>query len=174
MLADLRRHRHFLIAALIGLLAGLLAWHWPVTDRLLIGACVFYATFLGWLSLLLPRLEAQALRSRADDVDEGMPIIMLIALSAIALSLWGIVQTLRGADDGSWLRNLMALTAIPLGWAVVQCVMALHYAGMWYARDGDRDDWRGLDFGPDQPDPDIWDFMYYSFTIGMCAQTADV
>ena len=27
---------------------------------------------------------------------------------------------------------------------------------------------------PGQPLPDLWDFMYYSFTIAMCYQTSDV
>ena len=27
---------------------------------------------------------------------------------------------------------------------------------------------------PSQPTPDLWDFMYYSFTIAMCFQTSDV
>ena len=27
---------------------------------------------------------------------------------------------------------------------------------------------------PGQPAPDLWDFMYYSFTIAMCFQTSDV
>ena len=27
---------------------------------------------------------------------------------------------------------------------------------------------------PDDNEPDYWDFAYFAFTIGMCAQTSDV
>ncbi|TKW66962.1 MAG: DUF1345 domain-containing protein [Paracoccus denitrificans] len=176
MLSDLRHHRHFLISALIGLSAGLLLWWMPMPDRVLIGVSLFFVTFLAWTISLLPRMSSEMLQRRGVEieVDEGIPIIVLIALLAIALGLTGIVETLRGADGGSTMRNMLALLSIPLGWAVLHVVMAFHYAGMWYATGRDGGDARGLNFGSDQPDPDIWDFLYYSFTIGMAAQTADV
>jgi len=31
-----------------------------------------------------------------------------------------------------------------------------------------------MKFPNDEGDPDYWDFMYFSFTIGMCAQVSDV
>ncbi|MEZ5724667.1 MAG: DUF1345 domain-containing protein [Paracoccaceae bacterium] len=174
MLSDLRRHKRFLVSALLGLLIGMAAWHWPLPDRALLGVSSFFAIFLAWTVRLLGRLGPAALKSRGDTVDEGMPIILVIALAAIALSLIGIVETMRGAAGGSALRNILALASIPLGWSTLQVVMAFHYASMWYALDGDGEDARGLNFGPGQPEPDIWDFLYYSFTIGMAAQTADV
>ncbi|MBA4492672.1 DUF1345 domain-containing protein [Paracoccus sp. S1E-3] len=174
MIGDLRRHLHFLISAAIGLLVGFAAVSLPGPDRILLGADLFSAIFLCWSMLTLPRIDRAALLRRGDTEDEGMPIIMLIALGAILLSLYGIGQTLRAADGISALRVWLALMSIPLGWAMLHSVMAFHYASMWYARDGDGKDARGLDFGPGQPDPDIWDFLYYSFTIGVAAQTADV
>lgn len=176
MLSDLRHHRHFLIAALIGLLAGLLFWRMAMPDRVLIGVSTFFVTFLGWTLSLLSRMTPEMLQKRGAEieVDEGIPVILVLALLAIGLSLTGIVETLRGTDGGSTLRNIMALLSIPLGWTMLNVVMAFHYAGMWYATGGDGNAARGLDFGPGQPDPDIWDFLYYGFTIGMAAQTADI
>ncbi|MFD1795560.1 DUF1345 domain-containing protein [Paracoccus aurantiacus] len=174
MFGDLRRHKRFLGAALFGILIGALLWHWPMTDRILLGADMFFAVFLALTLQALPQKSPSMLRKNSDDVDEGLPIILLIALTAIGLSLFGIIETMRGTTGGSHLRSGLALASIPLGWATLHCVMAFHYAGMWYALTGDGQDRKALDFGPGQPDPDMWDFFYYSFTIGMAAQTADV
>jgi uncharacterized membrane protein len=31
-----------------------------------------------------------------------------------------------------------------------------------------------MNFPDNDRDPDYWDFMYFSFTIGMCAQVSDI
>jgi len=57
----------------------------------------------------------------------------------------------------------------------VNIFFSLQYMSVYY--DDDRPDTSGatprLGF-PEQPVPDFWDFMYYSFTIAMCYQTSDV
>ena len=64
---------------------------------------------------------------------------------------------------------------IALSWAAVHTTFALHYAHDYYRDDGSPG---GLDFpsedDDDKEDPDYWDFVYFSFVIGMTAQTADV
>src|SRR4029079_18445221 len=61
---------------------------------------------------------------------------------------------------------------IALSWAAVHTTFALHYAHEFYrgAQPG------GLQFpSGDQPeDVDYWDFVYFSFVIGMTAQVSDV
>lgn len=172
MLSDLRHHRRFLIAVAIGFLGGLLAWGLPLNTRILFGADLFFVVYLLTTLRSLRRLTPQLLSSHCDDADEGLPLILLLALTGIGLSLFSVVQIMRDTGPPSVLNTGLALAAIPLGWATLHVVMGFHYADMWYARHGKGQ--RGLDFGPDQPDPDMWDFFYYSFTIGMAAQTADV
>lgn len=172
MLSDLRRHKRFLIAALIGLLGGLLTPFWSGTMRILFGADLFFLAYLLSSVMALHRLTPEVLARHCDDEDEGLPIILLMALTGIGLSMFGIVQVMRGTGPVSTVLAGLAMASIPLGWAVLHGVMAFHYADMWYSRRGKGS--RGLDFGPHQPDPDMWDFFYYSFTIGMAAQTADI
>lgn len=172
MLPDLRRHKQFLIAAAIGLLGGVLAWGWPANLRILFGADLFFVVYLLTSIVATRRLTPEVLSGHCDEEDEGMPLILLMALTGIVLSLFGIVEVMRDRGPISVLETVLALISIPLGWATLQGVMAFHYADMWYARRGSGPP--GLNFGPDQPDPDMWDFYYYSFTIGMTAQTADV
>ncbi len=172
MLADLRHHKRFLIAAAIGFLGGLLAWFWSPTTRILFGADLFFVVYLSFTLIALRHLTPEMLSHHCDEEDEGMPIILVLAITGIGLSMFSIVQIMRDTGPATAISTGLALAAIPLGWAVLHTVMAFHYADMWYARRGDTQP--GLDFGPDQPDPDMWDFFYYSFTIGMAAQTADV
>ena len=58
-----------------------------------------------------------------------------------------------------------------LSWAFVHVIFALHYAHEYYGERGTGQD--GLIF-PGNQKPDYFDFAYFSFIIGMTAQTADV
>jgi uncharacterized membrane protein len=70
----------------------------------------------------------------------------------------------------------MALVSVPLGWLMIHSLMAFHYASLWYAPSSDGQPLRGLGFpGMNEgQDAELWDFLYYSFTIGLASQTADV
>ena len=61
---------------------------------------------------------------------------------------------------------------IALSWAAVHTIFALHYAHEFYrgAKPG------GLQFpsGDTHENADYWDFVYFSFVIGMTAQVSDV
>ena len=65
-----------------------------------------------------------------------------------------------------------ATLTIALSWAAVHTVFALHYAHDYYrgAKPG------GLQFpsGDTHDHADYWDFVYFSFVIGMTAQVSDV
>lgn len=173
MIPDLRRHFRFLVAFGLGLLAGLAAWRLPVVDRLLIFADSFCLIYLGLAWLLIRRMGPEELRRHADDDDEGMWLIALIAVSSVVLSLVAIVMTL-GDPHGFWARPVLALVSVPLGWAMIHAVMAFHYASLWYVP-AKGDYRRGLDFPGlgEGGEAGIWDFLYYSFTLGMTAQTSD-
>ena len=57
-----------------------------------------------------------------------------------------------------------------LSWAFTHTIFALHYAHEFY-REGARS--KGLKF-PDDHAPDYWDFVYFSFVVGMTFQVSDV
>jgi uncharacterized membrane protein len=58
--------------------------------------------------------------------------------------------------------------------AVQQHVFALHYAHLFYVQNRKlRADSGGVAF-PKEKEPDYWDFVYFSFTLGMTFQTSDV
>ncbi|SMO56836.1 DUF1345 domain-containing protein [Paracoccus laeviglucosivorans] len=174
MIPDLRHHLRFLAAFGLGLLAGLGVWWVPVVDRLLLFSFTFSLTYLGMTAAMMRHVTADFLRKRADLDDEGMPFIVLIATGSVAISLGAILMTIRDPHSGLAMRPVLALLSVPLGWAMIHTVMAFHYARIWYARDGHGHEARNLGFPGLKGDAGIWDFLYYSFTLGMAAQTADV
>jgi len=69
-----------------------------------------------------------------------------------------------------------SLLALVLGWIAAQMVIAIQYMRMYFASPGMSSGMQPdpiLQF-PGKARPDLWDFMYYSFTIAMCYQTSDV
>ena len=176
MLHDLRRHLRFLLSFALGLAVGLGAWRMQALDRLLLFSVTFCLCYLLLSGLLVRRMTVEIMRGHADRDDEGMSVIVPIAFGSVAISLVAILLTIRDPHSGFWLRPAFALASVPLGWAMIHTVMAFHYASLWYARRPDGREKRNLGFPglPEGQDATIWDFLYYSFTLGMAAQTADV
>lgn len=82
------------------------------------------------------------------------------------------------SDKPGWLRAIHlvgSLVAPVLCWIAAQMIFGLHYMRVCYCNLGGTGALNAneLDF-PSRPNPDLWDFMYYSFTIGMCYSTSDV
>ena len=57
-----------------------------------------------------------------------------------------------------------------MSWGVTQIVFAIHYAHDYYRPDDGGA--AGLRF-PECEDPDYWDFLYFSTSIGATSQTSD-
>lgn len=167
-----RRHRGFMASLLAGVLTGLCLFPLDVVDRLMIGADVMFALYLILMARTSRALDADSLRKRSAETDESMKIIVPIAVAAILISLYAIQQSLGAAHQGV-LRPLLALASVPLGWAMLHTLMAFHYAALWYARGDDGNDARGLQFAGNPDEVGISDFIYYSYTLGMTAQTSD-
>ena len=94
----------------------------------------------------------------------------MTALGAFA-SIAAIVLELGSSKRGAY-ELTQAIVTIMLSWTAVHTTFALHYAHDYYR--GDKPG--GLQFpSGDKPDPvDYWDFVYFSFVIGMTAQVSDV
>ena len=70
--------------------------------------------------------------------------------------------------------TLLVIATLSLAWTFANMVYALHYAHLYYSgKDGGKDQ-AGLDFPGDRAEPDYWDFVYFSFTLGVALQTSDV
>ncbi len=164
------RHTRFVAAlALGGVIWG--ASHLLPIDAVmsgLISVNAFFLIYLGLMLVMILRTPPQDMRRHAEAEDEGAVVILAIALAAVVVSLLSIFLVLNRASS-SPIESVFALTAAPLGWATLHVLAAFRYAHLYHAPEPDG----GLGF-PGTRRPEIWDFLYFSFVIGMTAQTADV
>lgn len=167
----LRRHSRFVLAFALGLCLWA-ASHMTGLDaamRVLVAVNGFFLAYLLLMARLTARIRPEDLRQRAKDEDEGIALILALALGAVIVSLGAIVLVLDRQAD-SLAETVFALLAAPLGWAMLHVLAAFRYAHLYYAEDNP-----GLAFPDPAPvAPGAWDFLYFAFTVGMTAQTADV
>jgi uncharacterized membrane protein len=139
--------------------------------RLLIGWDTFIAFYLVLAFVMMSRCGIAHIRHNAVLQDDGRFVILLVTALGAFASLAAIVSEL-GAAHRSPPELVFATSTIALTWAAVHTAFALHYAHEFYrgAKPG------GLDFpkGHEDEHPDYWDFVYFSFVIGMTAQVSDV
>lgn len=168
-----KRHGRFLLALVAGVVAAALAWVLHLSPAA-ISLVAADATFLVYLVLMIGlarQTSPDDMRRHAADRDEGLPLILCIAVAAVSISLTAILSVLR--DPAGWQVAVLAFAAAPLGWAMVHVLMAQHYAHAFYTPDVGGSDVGGLNF-PDTKTPSLADFWYFSFGIGMTAQVSDV
>lgn len=172
-----RHHKRFILAAIVAFGA-----YWPLGVlpgmlRLILSVDIFFAVYLVLMLHLVLANEPDDLRERARTEDEGILVIALLTVGAIGFSLFSIFSLLNKGDGPDQAGLFLALGSIPLGWLTLHTMAAQHYTNLFYARRTDEDgktvDRGGLDF-PGDEDPNSWDFLYFSFVVGMTAQTSDV
>jgi len=174
LIAILSRHGRFYIALACGLATVLAARALGLDAPLLAGGDVFYLVFLALCLVLIAGQKAADLKQRAKSEDEGIGIVLLITLATIGFFCDAVFTALNRKHGIEVAPLVLAGIGAPLGWLVLHTVMAFHYANVHYFDDpecaaGDKD----LDF-PGRGDPGPWDFLYYSFVVGMTAQVSDV
>jgi uncharacterized membrane protein len=146
-----------------------------VAARVLIGWDVGVALYLILVYHLMSRADTARIRQRAAIEDEGQIAILVLTVGAAMASLGAIIAELghsHGPGSGRQPRQLiLALVTILLSWALTHTIFALHYAHEFYSENGGQGG--GLTF-PGAGEPDYWDFVYFSFVIGMTSQVSDV
>ena len=169
----MKSHIRFVLAFAIGAVVALLVQltHLPFELRVLAAANAFFVSYLGLMLQFAATTSADELRTHAEQNDAGAAAILLLALAAGAISLTSIIMVLS-APSGSAHIRLIALGSVPLGWAAVHVLAGFHYAYLFYQPRKAKTP-AGLDF-PETEKPDPWDFLYFSFVIGMTAQVSDV
>ena len=136
----------------------------------------FFFSYLLLIAILALRLTPQDLDRRADQEDEGIVVLSLITVAAVAYSCIAIFTLLNQKHPVGMLPLALAVAGAPLGWLTFHTIGAFHYAYIYYrgtlSEDVDR---RALRFpGAAEEQPGPWDFVYFSFVIGMTAQVSDV
>ena len=165
------------VSVLLGLAVIVLLFatlDWRAATKLLFGWNVAIALYLALALYLMWRSDVHRIRRRAAMQDESQITILVLTVAAAMASLAAIFSELGTANGATRqpAQLILATATIVLSWAFIHVMFALHYAHEYYG-DGRDHIIGGLSF-PDDKEPDYWDFMYFSFVIGMCAQVSDV
>ena len=112
--------------------------------------------------------------ARQEDASRTLSFVFVVV--AALGSLLAVLLLLGSGHDLSRaalrLHVGLAIAAVALAWLLVHTVFTLRYAHLYYDATADGSA-GGLEFAGSEP-PDYLDFAYFSFVIGMTAQTADV
>ncbi len=138
-------------------------WHEAIMGGFDVAATVFLVS----LWPLLRNGDAASIRAHAAQNDANRP--MLLVMAAVISAVLTITIWVELSSPGKPLAALIIAT-LALAWFFGNMIYALHYAHLFY---GERYGGSGLTF-PDTEEPDYWDFVYFSFTLGMTFQTSDI
>jgi uncharacterized membrane protein len=165
------RPRTFISIAIGTVAFFLLPGSLRLVTRSLIGWDIFVTFYLLLAYSMMLRCDLAHIRRNAVLQDDGRFLILLVTALGAFASIAAIVSELGASYRGA-LELMLATVTIALSWATVHTTFALHYAHDYYrgAKPG------GLQFpsGDQHDHADYWDFVYFSFVIGMTAQVSDV
>ena len=175
-----RRHPRLGFATLLGIAVYLLL---PAdlgqSTRLLAAFDLAAIAFLGAIWIMMLRASPAHMRRRARTEDESRHVLLILSAAVAAAILLAITIELHGIRDQSTgaagLRVSLAGVTILLAWLFMNTMFALHYAHFYYVdADGAAHEPAGGLAFPGGKEPDYWDFLYFSFVIGMTFQVSDV
>src|SRR5262249_51722374 len=142
-----------------------------LVTRALVGWDVFATIYLVLAYVMMFRCDHSHIKASSRLQDDGRILILVMTQLGALASIAAIVFEL-GATKKSVPGLSLAVVTIALSWTLVHTTFALHYAHDYYR--GTKSG--GLQFpsGDASEKPDYWDFVYFSFVIGMTAQVSDV
>ncbi|MBC3775440.1 DUF1345 domain-containing protein [Pseudomonas sp. SWRI99] len=170
-----RTHPRLSAAAVLGLATGLLVPADSIVSKILIGWNVGVWTYLILMFWLTVRAKAPDVRRIAEIEDENAGLVLLMVCIAALASLAAITFEMAGSKDLETTRKLLhygftALTVVG-SWLLIGVIFCVHYARLFYTWNGKEP---ALRFADGLTAPNYWDFLYFSFTIGVAVQTSDV
>jgi len=170
----LRARMRLLLSIILGLvLLAALPGEWRLATRVLLSWDFGVGFYLVLVYALMAQADVNHIKLRAAIEDEGALAILMLTTSAALASLGGILAQL-GTAPGAPPRDAfslgLAMVTTLLSWSFIHTIFTLHYAHEFYAEDSDQ---QCLIF-PATEKPDYWDFVYFSFVIGMTSQVSDV
>jgi uncharacterized membrane protein len=168
-------HPRLSAAATFGIAAGILVPVDSIISKTLVGWNVGVWTYLLLMFWLAVRSKAADVKRIAEIEDENAGLVLFVVCIAAIASLAAIAVELAGSRDLETTRRLLhygftALTVVG-SWLLIGVIFSVHYARLFYTWEGKEP---ALRFAEGLTTPNYWDFLYFSFTIGVAVQTSDV
>ena len=169
------RPRLFL-AFLIGTVIGIfLPAEWDWLSRFLMGwnvAVWCYLLLMAWLMTNATTAKLALLAEQEDRADLAIIAIMSMAATASLIAIILELATLKELSQAhKIIHYLVTAVTVTGSWFFIATIFTFHYAKMYYRSPGQH---RALQFPDSNLQPNYWDFLYFSFTIAVAAQTSDV
>jgi uncharacterized membrane protein len=168
------RWRLFLSAAIGLLTILLLPGEWRMVTRMLVGWDVGVGLYILLCAWMFSHCGTSHIRHQSSIQDVGRLAIPAFTVGAALASLAAILIELRtatGRPTHDPLTLAIAFITILFSWTFIHTIFTIHYAHEFYSEH--RGKGGGLEF-PGGQKPNYWDFVYFSFVIGMTAQVSDV
>ena len=175
-----RVRSRLILSIFVSLIVAILLPHWlSLSTRIL---CIWNAGMVSFLLAtwtLMFQAKAKTMRRNAQSQDGGsLMILSLVTAAACAsiLAITFILKEAKGQEINIVISHvILAVITIIGSWLLVHTIFTMHYAHEYYQDHQTQCDTKagGLNF-PNDIEPDYWDFLYFSFVIGMTSQVSDV
>lgn len=170
------KHRNLFLAFVVGLIVFVFMTSGRLNARnLLISWNLGGLAYIGlsWYRML--NSDALRIKQRASQLDFSDVALLVLAAAAAVASLGGIVAELLGVRSAPRAEAMteagLAMATLLVSWVFLHTLFAVHYAHRFYGNFASN---AGLSFPGGTKEPIYWDFLYFSFTIGVASQTADI
>ena len=179
MLTQLKVRPRLLVGAAVGCAVGaLVTADVHLVTRLLFGWNAGVWLYLVLIFWMMARSDHSHLRRVALSHAEGATVVLGVVIVAAVVSVAAIIIELssaKGAGTRYALTHvLFALVTVAGSWLLLPTLFALSYASLFYRSSQSAGSGLAFPVEPGAGPPDYWDFMYFSFTIAVASQTADV
>jgi uncharacterized membrane protein len=175
----LARPRLFIGIAIGFLLALVLPGAIGPIQRALIGwNTAVYIYLILVMAEMAPRMSPADVQRIAEREDESaaasLAVFSLAAIASVAAIIFELATAKiagKGSAGPGFGHILLAGMTVAGAWALIPTLFSMHYARQYYSSPKDQ---RALVFPEKNPQPDFWDFLYFSFTIAVASQTSDI
>ncbi len=161
----------FMAIAVIGAIVAIPPLGWRIGSMAAFDTAALIFLIICW-PLLHSQPDGMRETSRRNDANRAVLLLITAIVSLTILIAVASELMQKGAPKPPIVALIIG--TLVLTWVFSNTVYALHYAHLFYSLDGDGEgDAGGIEF-PKTPEPDYWDFIYFSFCLGMTFQVSDM
>ena len=143
--------------------------------RVLIGwdCAIWLYLVLIWIHMITtPHHNVCAFAVREDASATTVLTVVCLATVASVVAIAFELATAKGIGLRAGLSHYTVTAATMFGaWFLIPTIFTRHYARLYYRSPAED---RALRFPDRELEPNYWDFLYFSFTLAVASQTADV